>query len=250
MMKTIDLNADIGEIEGDAGRSLDADILSVVTSCNIACGGHAGDEASMRKTLSLAKKLGVKAGVHPSYPDRENFGRVSMAVSPEALRASLRQQVQMFMTIAEDEGVSITHLKPHGALYNDAAKDKDLATVISDVAAERGISMIVGLPGSKVRDAAITHNLQFCAEGFADRAYEDDGSLRARAKNGAVLDSANEQARQALELVSGNVTAFSGEHIQLDVQTICLHGDTPGAFEAAKAIRAVLESTGVSIGSD
>ena len=249
-MKTIDLNADIGEIEGDAGRSLDADILSVVTSCNIACGGHAGDEASMRKTLSLAKKLGVKAGVHPSYPDRENFGRVSMAVSPEALRASLRQQVQMFMTIAEDEGVSITHLKPHGALYNDAAKDKDLATVISDVAAERGISMIVGLPGSKVRDAAITHNLQFCAEGFADRAYEDDGSLRARAKNGAVLDSANEQARQALELVSGNVTAFSGEHIQLDVQTICLHGDTPGAFEAAKAIRAVLESTGVSIGSD
>ena len=250
MTKTIDLNADIGELEGDAGRSLDAHILSVVTSCNIACGGHAGDEESMRKTLRLAKRLGVKAGVHPSYPDRENFGRVSMAVSPEELRGTLRQQVQMFMKIAEDEGMPIAHLKPHGALYNDSAKDEDLAAVIAGVAAEHGISTIVGLPGSKVRDAATTHNLQFCAEGFADRAYEDDGSLRARTKNGAVLDNANEQARQALELVSGNVTAFSGEHISLEVQTICLHGDTPGAFEAANAIRAALEATGVSIGSD
>ena len=250
MTKTIDLNADIGELEGDSGRSLDADILSVVTSCNIACGGHAGDEESMRKTLRLAKRLGVKAGVHPSYPDRENFGRVSMAISPEALRASLKQQVQMFMEIAEDEAVSITHLKPHGALYNDAAKDEGFAAVIAGVAAERGIATIVGLPGSKVRDAAITHNLQFCAEGFADRAYENDGSLRARARNGAVLHNPDEQARQALELVSGNVTAFSGDHIHLEVQTICLHGDTPGAFEAAKAIRAALEATGVSIGSD
>lgn len=250
MTKTIDLNADIGELVGDAGRSLDADILSVVTSCNIACGGHAGDEESMRKTLRMAKRLGVKAGVHPSYPDRENFGRVSMAVSPEELRGTLRQQVQMFMKIAEDEAVSITHLKPHGALYNDAAKDEDLAAVIAGVAAERGISTIVGLPGSKVRDAAVTHNLQFCAEGFADRAYEDDGSLRARAKNGAVLDNANEQARQALELVSGNVTAFSGKPVSIEVHTICLHGDTPGAFEAAKAIREALEATGVSIGSD
>jgi UPF0271 protein len=250
MTKTIDLNADIGELEGDSGRSLDADILRVVTSCNIACGGHAGDEASMRKTLRLAKQLGVKAGVHPSYPDRENFGRVSMAISPEALRESLRQQVQAFMEIAEDEGVSIAHLKPHGALYNNAAKDEDVAAVIAGVAAERGISTIVGLPGSKVRDAAITHNLQFCAEGFADRAYEDDGSLRARDRNGAVLHNADEQAKQALELVSGNVTAFSGEHIHFEVQTICLHGDTPGAFEAAKAIRAALEATGVSIGSD
>lgn len=250
MTKTIDLNADIGELEGDSGRSLDADILSVVTSCNIACGGHAGDEASMRKTLRLAKQLGIKAGVHPSYPDRENFGRVSMVISTEALRASLRQQAQMFMKIAEEEGVLIAHLKPHGALYNDAAKDQDLAAMIAGVAAERGISTIVGLPGSKVRNAAITHNLQFCAEGFADRAYEDDGSLRARTKNGAVLHNADEQAKQVLELVSGNVTAFSGEHIHLEVQTICLHGDTPGAFEAAKAIRAALEATGVSIGSD
>ncbi|MDF1681590.1 5-oxoprolinase subunit PxpA [Ponticaulis sp.] len=250
MTKTIDLNADIGELEGDKGRSLDADILSVVTSCNIACGGHAGDEESMRQTLRLAKRLGVKAGAHPSYPDRENFGRVSMAILPEELRASLRQQVQIFIKIAEDEGVSIAHLKPHGALYNDAAKDENLAVVIAGVAAEYGISTIVGLPSSEVRDSAIVHNLQFCAEGFADRAYEDDGSLRARTKNGAVLDNANQQARQALELVSGNVTAFSGEHISLDVQTICLHGDTPGAFEAAKAIRAALEATGVSIGSD
>ncbi len=250
MTKTIDLNADIGELEGDAGRSLDADILSVVTSCNIACGGHAGDEESMRKTLRLAKQLGVKAGLHPSYPDRENFGRVSIAVSREELRGSLRQQVQMFMKIAEEEGVSITHLKPHGALYNDAAKDEDLAAVIAGVAAERGISTIVGLPGSKVREAAITHNLRFCAEGFADRAYEDDGSLRSRAEHGAVLENADEQAKQALELVSGNVQSFSGGHIHLEVQTICLHGDTQGAFEAAKAIREALEATGVSIGSD
>ena len=250
MTKTIDLNADIGELEGDSGRRLDADILSVVTSCNIASGGHAGDEESMRKTLRLAKQFGVKAGVHPSYPDRENFGRVSMAVSPDELRASLRQQVQMFMKIADDEGVSIAHLKPHGALYNDAAKDADLAVVIAGVAAECGISTIVGLPSSELRDAAITHNLHFRAEGFADRAYEDDGSLRARAKNGAVLHNADEQARQALELFSGNVTAFSGEPISLEVHTICLHGDTPGAFEAAKAIREALEATGVSIGSD
>ncbi len=250
MTKTIDLNADVGELEGDAGRRLDADILSVVTSCNIACGGHAGDAESMRETLRLAKQRGVKAGAHPSYPDRENFGRSSLSIPLEELELSLRAQVKTFLAIAEEEGVTVAHLKPHGALYNEAAKDADLARIIAALADEFGILKLVGLPDSEMQLAANSYGLQFCPEGFSDRAYEDDGSLRARAKVGAVIHDSAEQSAQALALASGYVTAFSGKRISLKVDTICLHGDTPGAFEAAKAIRAGLEATGVSVGSD
>ena len=248
MSRKIDLNADIGELEGDEGRRLDAQILTVVTSCNIACGGHAGDEISIRKTLQLSKDAHVNAGVHPSYPDRENFGRKSIPMDESVLKQCLFDQVARFQAIANELAIPVSHLKPHGALYNDAAGDAALAEIVAQTALSFSIPILVGLPSSEMEKAARRCNLAFVGEGFADRAYEDDGRLRSREKEGAVIHDKDLQANQAIALSEGSVKAFSGHQLEVMVDTICLHGDTPGAFEAAKAIRHKLETAGVDIG--
>ncbi len=244
MKQRIDLNADLGE-----GCAFDAELMSVVTSCNIACGGHAGDAASMRTALALAHENGVLAGAHPSFPDRENFGRTKSDLVGTELETALTEQVNSLKQIAADIGVSIAHLKPHGALYNMAAKDAGLAGSICAVlqSALPG-ARLVGPPGSALQRQADERDITFVAEGFADRAYETDRQLRDRKLDGAVLHDPAQQVAQASRIaLEQQVTTHSGEIISLPVQTLCVHGDTPGAFEAAKAIRAALEAQDIRI---
>ncbi|MCR9269328.1 MAG: 5-oxoprolinase subunit PxpA [Hyphomonadaceae bacterium] len=240
----IDLNADLGE-----GGPLDAELMSVVTSCNIACGGHAGDADSMRVAVRLAKTHGVSAGAHPSFPDRENFGRTASDLSGSALIAVLKGQVSDLQRIAGEEGVRLAHLKPHGALYNMAAKDKGLADSVAKVMKMTlPQATLVGPPGSALERAAKEQGLGFAAEGFADRAYENDGALRARGEPGAVIHDPEQQSKQALQIaIERSVTTYQGKTLALPVQTICVHGDTPAAFDAAKAIRASFLSHGLTV---
>ena len=244
MSRRLDLNADLGE-----GCAFDAELMSVVTSCNIACGGHAGDTASMRTALSLAKENHVAAGAHPSFPDRENFGRTKSTLSGAALEDSLREQVAALKSEADALGVSLTHLKPHGALYNMAALDAGLAESV--VAVLRDLlpdAALFGPPSSKLQAAANGHNISFVAEGFADRAYEADGRLRDRTLDGAVIHDAETQSNQALTMATRKeVVTYPGETIALPVETICDHGDTPGAFAAAQSIKATLERHGITL---
>ncbi|MAN44990.1 MAG: lactam utilization protein LamB [Hyphomonas sp.] len=248
MTRTICLNADIGELPGQNGRAMDRAILDVVSRCNIACGGHAGDETSMGQTLKAAKARNVIAGAHPSYPDKENFGRASMSMSAEELKDTLRQQVRTFLSIVRDIGAPVEHLKPHGALYNDAARDAGLASIIAAVAREARLNVLVGPPNSELSRAAAEFHLNYLPEGFADRRYQADGSLTPRSESGAVLRDIKDQIAQVLEFVDqGSVKVATGERIPLKVQTICLHGDTPGAIQSALELRAALHAHDIEI---
>ena len=172
-MLAIDLNADLGE-----GDPYDVELLEVVSSCNVACGGHAGDGASMRATVRSAMKNGVAIGAHPSYPDSEGFGRRSSFLVGDELHKSLVVQIEALVSIALEEGATVTHVKPHGALYNDAVKNRELADTIAAAVAEAlPDAMFVGLPNSELQNAALAHQLTFVAEGFIDRAYQTDGQL-------------------------------------------------------------------------
>lgn len=244
MTLKLDLNADLGE-----GCAFDAELMTVVTSCNIACGGHAGDKASMRTALALARDHRVSAGAHPAFPDRENFGRASSDLSGTALEACLADQVSQLKQLASDAGLVLSHLKPHGALYNMAARDAGLATSIVNVLQTLlPGGALYGPPSSCLQHVAQSREVAFVAEGFADRAYEADGSLRNRSQPGAVLHAADDQTRQAVQMATARkVTTYHGDSIALPVDTICVHGDTPGAFAAAKAIRAALEANGISL---
>lgn len=244
MSARLDLNADLGE-----GCAFDAELMSVVTSCNIACGGHAGDAYSMRTALSLANENRVAAGAHPSFPDRENFGRTKSSLSGAALEDSLREQVSALKTEADTLGVCLTHLKPHGTLYNIAAVDVGLAeSVVSVLRDLLPGAALFGPPNSKLQAAAKANEVSFVAEGFADRAYEADGRLRDRTLDGAVIHDADMQANQALTMATRKeVVTYPGETIAMPVRTICVHGDTPGAFAAAQSIKATLERHGITL---
>lgn len=248
MTRSLCLNADIGELPGEAGRALDRAILSQVSRCSIACGGHAGDAESMAQTLRMAAEFGVLAGAHPSYPDREGFGRSRNNVSAAELAASLKDQVLALQRIAAAAGATVHHIKPHGALYNDAAKDAELARMMAGLCAETGIPVLLGPPASEMERAAQARGLTYIAEGFADRAYEPDLSLTPRNLPGAVFHDAESQIVQALSIaLRHEVITRTGQTIPLDVQTLCLHGDTPGAAENAALLRAALEAGGVTI---
>ncbi|MBI1393767.1 MAG: 5-oxoprolinase subunit PxpA [Alphaproteobacteria bacterium] len=240
---TIDLNADIGE-----GCDDDA-LLAIVTSCNIACGGHAGDAASMRTALVSAKANGVAAGAHPSYPDRENFGRTKIEMDPDDLRNSLIEQIRALAVIAVDVGVAVAHVKPHGALYNAAAIDDELARIVleASTAAAPG-ARAFGPPSSRLQAQAERFGVSFVGEGFADRAYEADGQLRDRRLGGAILESDAARVSQALNIARDRqVRTTNGETIVLPARTICLHGDTPGAVASARLIRDALVQAGVAV---
>ncbi|NNC77913.1 MAG: 5-oxoprolinase subunit PxpA [Woeseiaceae bacterium] len=243
-MTSIDLNADLGE-----GGAFDAELMQCISSCNIACGGHAGDSDSMAATIALALTNGVAVGAHPSYNDREGFGRQSGFQQGNDLYMALFRQCESLADIAAALGAPITHLKPHGALYNDAAKDAALADIVARVTLEMpGICSLVGLPGSELQQAARRHGLDFIGEGFVDRAYDGTGALVSRTQAGAVYEDVDQMIAQALSLaIKREVTAFNGSNITASVDTLCIHGDTPGAGAAAKAIRLALEVAGVSI---
>lgn len=248
MMREICLNADIGELPGTHGRALDRAILDVVTRCSIASGGHAGDPESMTATVKAADARNVLIGAHPSYPDREGFGRKTMAMSQIDLSATLMQQVRSLAAIARERGVPLAHLKPHGALYNTAAHDEDIARTIVDVTIQSRIPMLIGPPNSQLALAARQVGLPYLAEGFADRAYEASGDLTPRTIEGAVIAADEDRVRQAVQIAStGQVTTRTGETIQLPVRTICVHGDSPGALASARSIRAALIRSAIAV---
>ncbi len=243
-MANIDLNSDLGE-----GDPYDEELLQIVSSCNIACGGHAGDAATMAATLRSAITNGVCAGAHPGYPDLAGFGRVSGFLAGNALYESLTEQVTTLADIAADLGAGLTHVKPHGALYNDAVADCELADIVARVTAEApGAPAFMGMAGTELQAAADRHGLAFISEAFVDRAYEADGTLVSRSEPGAVHSEIAVVTTQATGLAkNGRVTARNGDVIEVQADTLCIHGDTPGAASVARAVRDVLESHGVEI---
>ena len=243
-MKTIDLNADLGE-----GDPHDDALLRIVSSCSIACGGHAGDAESMARAVRTAVVNGVAIGAHPAYPDRDGFGRVSGFLAGDALYESMTEQITALADIAAVLGARLSHVKPHGALYNDALADGELADIVARVTAEApGSPHLMGMSNTELQTAARRHDLEFVAEAFVDRAYEADGMLVSRSEPGAVHADIAVATAQAVALATtGRVTARNGDVIRVQADTLCIHGDTPGAAEAARAVRDVLEANRVAI---
>lgn len=252
-MRVIDLNADVGEADTPEWADAEAEILRYVTSANIACGGHAGDAASMRKTVRAAKENGVTIGAHPAYPDRENFGRKSLTlgddISETELENALSQQILSLIDIATEEGVSVAYVKPHGALYNDAVKDAAKANLIAKVIFDTNPQLILlGGPNSEMGKAAQNYGLEFVAEGFIDRRYTDDGHLLSRAKDGAVLETDAARIAQALSLATQDKVVTDSENtLTLKTGSLCLHGDSQGAVQTAQKARSALEQAGIKI---
>jgi UPF0271 protein len=243
---SIDFNSDLGE-----GAGTDAAIMPLVTSANIACGGHAGNDNSMRTTVELALRNKVAIGAHPGYPDREHFGRVPMELPARDLIESIRRQLDSLIGIAGRMGGQVTHVKAHGALYNRSERDAAVArSVIFGVQAATGGHelVIVAPPGSAMLEEALGMGMKVAREGFVDRAYEPDGTLQSRSIAGSVLTDPADAVRQALSFVKdGGVTAINGSFLELGVDTLCVHGDTPGAAEIARAVRDALNSAKVKV---
>lgn len=244
-MPRIDLNADLGE-----GMADDAALLRVVTTASVAAGGHAGGGGLLLETVRLATQRGVAVGAHPSYPDRAGFGRVSLAdeLDPGALIASLVEQVTSVQRACAQHGTVIAHVKAHGALYNDAMVRPDVARAVVDVAITTGAPAVMGLPGSVLHRACTDRGVVFIAEGYADRGYEPDGTLVPRSQSGAVIHDVDAVSHRVLRMATeGTVETREGMDIRIDVQSVCVHGDTPGAVALAEAVRRRLEERGVSV---
>lgn len=252
-MKSIDLNADLGEADNAEWARNEAKMLRYITSANIACGGHAGTEKSMRHMVRGAKENGVVIGAHPSYPDKAHFGRRSMTlgedITQEDLTRSLLEQITRLAEIAAEEDSFISYVKPHGALYNDAVKEAEKANLIAEVINAIDPKLIfMGGPNSEMGEAAKRHKLKFIAEGFIDRRYTDDGHLQSRSIEGAVIESQKARLIQAKKLVTlQRVTTASGKELPLAVKTLCLHGDSAGAVVTAQLARREIEAAGVKI---
>jgi UPF0271 protein len=249
MARRVDLNADVGESLGPWPMGDDASLIPLVTSVNIACGSHAGDPVTIRRTIELALDAGVAIGAHPGYPDLIGFGRRDLAMTADELEASVLFQVSALDGMVRAAGGRLGHVKAHGALYNRAARDREVADPIARAVAALDPSVrLVGPPGSKLLDAAKDAGLGSIAEAFADRAYEADGSLRSRRLPAAVHTDPAVVAAQAVSIVvDGRVRSVSGEWVSLAADTICLHGDTPAATAMASAVRTALVVAGVRI---
>jgi len=251
MSKQVDLNCDVGESYGAYRLGADDALMPWITSANIACGYHAGDPLVMDETVRLAVRHGVGIGAHPGFPDLLGFGRRAMQLAPGEVENYVLYQVGALAAFARAAGAELAHVKPHGALYNVAARDPETARAIARGVARAGSHLIlVGLAGSALVEAAREAGLATVGEGFADRAYNPDGTLRSRRLPGALLESPAAAAEQALRIArDGTVTAHTGEEISLHVDTICIHGDTPAAVEIAQAIRQKLAQAGVEVAS-
>jgi UPF0271 protein len=240
----VDLNADLGE-----GAPDDAELLALVSSANIACGGHAGDARLMQATVTAALLHGVAIGAHPGYADREHFGRRELQLPPAELRAELIGQIGALQALVRAAGGRLHHVKPHGALYNQAARDAALADVVADAvrAVDPGLA-VYGLAGSELLRAAERAGLRVVAEVFADRGYRADGSLVPRGQPGALVDDVDAAVARTLRMLrEGVVVAVGGETVPLQAQTICLHGDGPHALAFARALHAALRDAGVQL---
>lgn len=243
-MPRIDFNCDLGEGCGD-----DAAIMPWITSANIACGGHAGDDGTIRETLRLCQTHGVVAGAHPGYDDRAQFGRRELMLSPGEIRALVRDQIDRIRSIADEEHVSLRHVKPHGALYNVSAREPDVALAIAEAVhlIDPGL-VLVGLAGSPSIHAAESLGLRVAHEVFAERGYAASGQLLPRSAPGAVIASLDDAIAQALDMaLHGRVRTADGGVLTLCADTLCLHGDRSDAATFARALRDSLEAGGVDI---
>jgi 5-oxoprolinase (ATP-hydrolysing) subunit A len=248
-MATIDLNCDVGESFGAFTIGADADMMSSITSASVACGFHAGDPAVMRQTVRLARDAGVAVGAHPGLPDLAGFGRREMRVSPQEVEDMVLYQVGALGAIAASEGVRLQHVKAHGALYNMAARDRGLAEALTRAVRACDPALVLfGLAGSEMLRAGAAAGLAVAAEGFADRAYEPDGSLMSRSRPDAIVHDVGSVVRRGVRMAAeGKVVTTDGTEIALRVDTICIHGDTPGALELVRAVRSGLERAGVIV---
>jgi UPF0271 protein len=245
----IDLNCDCGESFGPWQMGDDPALLPHVTSANIACGAHAGDPTTMRRTVRLARDLGVGVGAHPGFPDLQGFGRRVLDMTPAEIADSVVAQIGALYAIARAEGVELTHVKPHGALYTYAATMPAAAEAIAQAVASFSHDLIlVGLAGSALVTAGRAAGLRVAREAFADRTYEADGSLRNRRLPGAVIHDDRRALAQAIAIVmERSAQTHEGGYVSLEADTICLHGDTPGAAARAALLRRELEAAGIAV---
>jgi UPF0271 protein len=240
----IDLNCDMGE-----GCGNDAELMKYISSANIACGFHAGDAETMRRTVELAMDHGVAIGAHPGYRDRENFGRTAASLSRTEVLDIIREQIATLKTVCEDFGATLHHVKPHGALYNQAAKDRELAAAIAEAVHNAGPDLILyGLSGSYLISEADARGLITASEVFADRTYQPDGTLTPRTESNALISEAEDAVAQALQMIgSQTVTATTGKTFSIRADTLCIHGDGEHAGAFAKQIRQAFDESGIKI---
>ncbi|ELO0981833.1 5-oxoprolinase subunit PxpA [Enterobacter asburiae] len=246
-MVKIDLNADLGE-----GSRADAELMTLVTSVNIACGFHAGDAQTMLESVRNAIKNGVAIGAHPSFPDRENFGRTAMDLPPETVYAQVLYQIGALGAMVRAQNGVMRHVKPHGMLYNQAAKDADLADAIARAVWDCSPQLIlVGLAGSELIRAGQRLGLTTRQEVFADRGYQPDGSLVPRAQAGALITDEGKALAQTLEMVrAGRVIAVDGTPANVQADTVCLHGDGEHALQFARRLRAAFSEEGILVSAE
>lgn len=247
-MRRIDINADLGESFGRWTLGDDR-LFSYISSANVACGMHAGDPVVMTKTVELCLEHKVACGAHPGYPDIQGFGRRKIEMSPAEIESFVLYQIGALQAVARARKVPLTHVKPHGALYNVASVDEKVARAVA-----RGVALadenlvLVGLAGSVLLDAAKASGLRAASEGFCDRAYTATGDLVPRSVPGSVITDLDIVAMRAVDMVvNGSISAIDGTQIQLKVDTICIHSDTPGALAIAQKVRTALETAGVEI---
>ena len=243
-MQLIDLNCDLGE-----GGTHDAEIMPLISSANIACGGHAGDDATMRATIRLALVQGVAIGAHPGYEDRENMGRRPVYLPPSAIGDLVSRQLKRFAQIADELGADIHHVKAHGALYNQADADPLMANAVANAILDMlPQAILYAPPNGCMMSAAKSAGLRFRAEGFIDRRYNADGSLVPRGQAGAVIDDPTAASAQAMEmLLERKVTSVGGFVVPIEIGTLCVHGDSDSALEILKSTRLALESVGLRV---
>jgi 5-oxoprolinase (ATP-hydrolysing) subunit A len=248
-MKRIDLNCDMGELPEAIADGTQEALMHSITSVNVACGGHAGDERTMKTTIEQALRWKLAIGAHPGYADRANFGRLELKLSAEAITDSVFEQIRALAEIAKGCGARVKHVKPHGALYNQAVHGHEIAEAITEGVARWSKDVVlVGLAGSPMLDVFREAGFAVAAEAFADRRYEVDGTLRSRKFEDALIRDPEEAGRQALWIVErGAVIASDGSEVAVDAQTICIHGDTSGAVKIAATVARTLRESGVQL---
>lgn len=250
-MTAIDLNADLGEDPEAVCDGRDEALLAVVSSANVACGGHAGDDSTMESTILAALRHGVAIGAHPSYPDRARFGRAVLSLNPEEIADVVYSQLSDLGAVASRWDARLSHVKPHGALYAACASRAEVAEAVgTGVARWCRALRLVGQAGSPALDVWRRMGFEVLGEAFADRRYEADGSLRARSFEDALVLDPDEAAEQALSIAAGRgVTAVDGSRLEVRAESLCVHGDTPGAAAIARAVRDRLEAAGMAVRS-
>ena len=248
-MKSIDLNCDMGELPEAITDGTQEALMPSITSINVACGGHAGDEQTMRATIEQALRWKIAIGSHPGYPDRANFGRFELDLPFERVADFVFEQVRALAGVAATHGVRVTHVKPHGALYNQATRNRQLSESIAKGIARWDRSVVlVGLAGSLMLDVFRDSGFTVAAEAFADRRYEPDHGLRSRKLEGALICDPAQASQQALNIVQrGMVIASDGTEIAVNAQTLCIHGDSPGAPQIAAAVAQTLRQAGITL---